>query len=242
MVKLPEFPEANHPIVRSHLESPDQVLVRGFQHHPDQGQYFTAIFCRYGALSYTLLQNMAQSSLQIDYLFARLWRNIFFELRTFELDTTDGDNEGRVLQNWISDRIALTIHEEELPQIETIQYSLKAASPPLWCYLQQALDQLPPLLRLILVLSQTHHWQNDRISSFLQSKGETIESTQIPAKLGEAQQLLLDALPTDIRDIYLNGSPEQDPIPSIYSPDPQATQSLEGFDQPMPLRDQPHTH
>ena len=237
-MKVPEFPEAEHPIVRSRLASPDPELVQGYQRHPEQGQFFTAIFCRYGAMSYTVLQKMAPSLLQVDYLFARLWRNIFYELRNFGQETTDDEKEAEALQNWILDKTALVIHEEEPPQIETIQYSMQSASPPLWCYLHQALEQLPPLLRLILVLAQTHHWQEDRIAGFLQSEGEIIDAAEIPLKLQEAQRLLQDALPTDIRDIYFR-TLEQTPLPSIQSPDPPSTQpEITGFDQPMPLRTQ----
>lgn len=220
-MQLPEFPEANHPIVRSRLDSSDQELVQGFQQYPAQGQYFTAIFCRYGGLSYTVLRNMAPSSLQIDYLFAQLWRNIFYELRYFGSQTMGQEDQALTLQNWISDQTAATIHGSDLPQIETIQYSMQSASPPFWCYLHQALEQIPPLHRLILVLSQTHHWHNDRIVRVLQAEGEVIEPAQIALKLLDAQCSLLNALPADIREIYLGEEREPTP-PSPHTPDQPA--------------------
>ena len=202
-MQLPEFTEAHHPLVKSLLKLSDQALVQGFQQFPDQGQYFTAIFCRYGALSYSLLQYMARSSLQVDYLFARMWRNTFYELRHLDLSAlATNEGESFSLQTWITNKVAVCINEGELPAIETVQYSLNHAPPPLWCYLQVALEQLPALLRLILVLSQTFHWSSARIAGVLQAEGEDIEAAQIPLKLQEAYQQLQQVLPEDLQDIY----------------------------------------
>lgn len=201
-MKLPEFPEADHPLVGSCLEQSDLELTQGFQRHPEQGQFFVAIFCRYGVLTYSLLRNKARVAMQVDYLFACLWRNVFYELRHLQVDPSSTPDDFS-LQTWVVNKIALCINQDEVPAIETIQYSLEAASPPLWCYLQMALEDLPPLSRLLLTLSQVFRWQDSRIVAVLQAEGEEITVEQLQPKLRYAYRCLQEALPEDIQAIYL---------------------------------------
>ncbi|MGB8698073.1 MAG: sigma-70 family RNA polymerase sigma factor [Thermosynechococcaceae cyanobacterium] len=213
-MSVPEFFEARHPLVQALSSQSDRELVYGFQQHRDQGKYFTAIFCRYAGLSYVLIRNMARAALQADYLFAKVWRNIFFELTYLDPgvpDTASGaDNFS--LQTWIFNKTALCINQEEAPAIESIQYTLDVAPPPLWCYLQLSLDRLPALHRLILVLSQTFHWSESRIVGFLDAEGESIPRDSIPQMKTEAYQQLLETLPDDIRCIYFNETPADDTL------------------------------
>ncbi|WP_299410791.1 sigma-70 family RNA polymerase sigma factor [Acaryochloris sp. IP29b_bin.148] len=214
-MKLPDFPESHHPLVRSLQEYSDPELIHRFQQHPDEGKYFTALFCRFGAMSYSLLRNMARSPLQVDYLFARVWRNIFYELNHLATET---GGPSFSMQAWVLNKVAACITQDQLPAIETIQYTLTTAPPPLWCYLQNALDQLSPLPRLILVLSQTFHWQDHRIMAVLQAEGEEITPDEIAQHLQEAYQSLQAALPEDIQDIYLNSRPEPDSSSILLPP------------------------
>ena len=200
-MKLPEFSEASHPLVQSLQMCSDQELLQGFQQHPDEGKYFTALFCRFGAMSYSLLRNMARSPLQVDYLFARVWRNIFYELNHLSIDA---DGPSFSMQAWVLNKVASCITQDQLPAVETIQYTLKTAPPPLWCYIQIALDQISPLSRLILVLSQTFHWQDQRIMAVLQAEGEDLSPDEIAQHLQVAYQDLQEALPNDIQKIYFS--------------------------------------
>lgn len=202
-MKLPDFPESNHPLVLSLQDYSDQELVQGFQQHPDEGKYFIALFCRFGAMSYALLRNMAGSHLQVDYLFARVWRNIFYELNHLVMET---GGPSFSLQAWITNKVAACITEDQLPAVETIQYTLSTAPPPLWCYIQIALDHVPPLPRLILVLSQTFRWQDHRIEAVLQAEGQDISADEINQYLQDAYQDLQNALPQDIQDVYFSAS------------------------------------
>ena len=115
-----------------------------FQRYPEQGKYFTAIFCRYSPIVYTLISHSARSPVQADYLFALSWRHIFYEMRGLEL-RGEGNSEPMTFQNWLINMTAFCINQMELPSVESINYDLEAASPPLWCYLEQALDILPPI-------------------------------------------------------------------------------------------------
>jgi hypothetical protein len=203
-MSVPEFLEAQHPLVQALCHDSDRSLVQNFQQYPQEGRFFTAIFCRYGGLTYVLIRNMARAALQTDYLFAKVWRNIFFELTYLDV----GESEEAFpldefsLQTWIFNKAALCVNQEEAPSIESVQYALNVASPPLWCYLQTALDQLPALHRLVLVLSQTFHWSESRIVAFLEAEGEAVDSQSIAQTQTEAHQQLIDILPQDIQAIY----------------------------------------
>jgi hypothetical protein len=200
-VQIPHFPEANHPLVKSLFHHSDQELVTLFQVNPDAGKYFTAIFCRYSPIVYTLIRHSARSPVQADYLFALTWKHIYYEMAG--LDFSKPGSENLTLQNWLINMTAYCINEIELPPTEAIHYSLNATSPPLWCYVEQALEQLPPVLRLMVLMSQTFHWSETRIAAYLQAEGEGIASHEVANFLQEGYRMLEDKLPTDIRAIYL---------------------------------------
>lgn len=199
MLSLPTLPEAHHTIVESLAKCSDRELVRLHQTHPDRGRYFTALFCRYSAIVYGVVQHAAESPIQQEYLFALAWRQIFQELHRVQLASPEATN----WQNWSIDITEKTLERLEIPLPEQIRYSLTAAPPPLWCYLERGLDLIPPLSRLIVLMTQSLKWNEQRISAYLQGEGETIPPTSIPAYLAEGYQQLEATLPRDIRDIYL---------------------------------------
>jgi hypothetical protein len=96
-----------------------------------------------------------------------------------------------------------------MPPVESIRYSLKMAPPPLWCYVRQVLDQLEPILRLILLMSQTFHWSETRIAAYLQAEGETISHQEVKTLLQQGYHNLDTNLPEDIKAIYFNDDIEQ---------------------------------
>ncbi|ACC83528.1 MULTISPECIES: hypothetical protein [Nostoc] len=201
-MQIPHFPEANHPLVKSLFHHSDHELLTLFQRHPDAGKYFTVIFCRYSPIVYTLIRHSARSPVQADYLFALTWRHIYYELGGLNLTTPESGEPALTMQNWLINITAFCINEIKLPPTEAIHYSLQATSPPLWCYVQQALDQLPPVLRLIVLMAQTFHWSETRIAAYLQAEGEAIAPNEVANFLQEGYRMLEDKLPTDIRAIY----------------------------------------
>ncbi|MEH2355553.1 sigma-70 family RNA polymerase sigma factor [Nostoc sp.] len=201
-MQIPHFPEANHPLVKSLFHHSDHELLTLFQRYPDAGKYFTVIFCRYSPIVYTLIRHSARSPVQADYLFALTWRHIYYELGGLKLTDSESGEETLTMQNWLINMTAFCINEIKLPPTEAIHYSLQATSPPLWCYVQQALDQLPPVLRLIVLMAQTFHWSETRIAAYLQAEGEAIAPYEVANFLQEGYRMLEDKLPTDIRAIY----------------------------------------
>lgn len=202
---IPNFPECHHPLMKSLFHYSDQELLTLFQRHPESGQYFTAIFCRYSPLVYTLIRHSARSPVQADYLFAITWRHIFHELRGLDVyEYAAATAEQWNLQAWLINVTAICINRADLPPVEAIHYSLQAAPPPLWCYLEQALDCLPPAQRLMVVMAQTFHWSETRIAAYLQAEGEIVSPAVVRDQLQDGYQRLEAALPDDIRMMYLD--------------------------------------
>ncbi|MBW4686314.1 MAG: sigma-70 family RNA polymerase sigma factor [Komarekiella atlantica HA4396-MV6] len=201
-MQIPHFPEANHPLVKSLFHHSDHELLTLFQRYPEAGKYFTVIFCRYSPIVYTLIRHSARSPVQADYLFALTWRHIYYELGGLNLTSAESGQEALTMQNWLINMTAFCINEIKIPPTEAIHYSLQATSPPLWCYVEQALDQLKPVLRLIVLMAQTFHWSETRIAAYLQAEGEAIAPIEVANFLQEGYRMLEDKLPVDIRAIY----------------------------------------
>lgn len=199
-MQIPYFPETNHPLVKSLFDHSDQELLTLFQQYPDSGKYFTVIFCRYSSILYTLSWHSARSPVQADYLFAVIWRHIFYQLGKLDLSSQDG----LTLQNWLINMTGFYINKIELPPTETIHYSLENTSPPLWCYIEQALDQLPPRSRLMILMAQRFYWSETKIAAYLQAEGEEISLSEVTSCLEESYRMLEAKLPADIQAIYLN--------------------------------------
>ncbi len=200
MLSIPTFAEANHEILQSLANHTDRELVSLHQLHPEQGKFFTALFCRYGAIVHSVVQQAVESQLQADYLFAIAWRQIFAELGRVQLAP---DPEATNWQSWLMDITGGTIDRVEVPPPAQIRSTLTAAPPPLRCYLERGLDAIPPLSRLIVVMTQSLKWNEQRISAYLQGEGQKIPTADIPTYLATGYQQLEAAVPKDIRDIYL---------------------------------------
>lgn len=212
-VQIPLFPEASHEIVQQLAPLSDRDLLNHFKANPTAGRYFTALFCRYSPIVYSLIRHSARSPVQADYLFALTWRHILNELGGLELPPDDhpGDHHPQQqpmsLQSWLINLTALCINQAVLPEVEEIHYVLAEASPPLWCYTERALNQLDPIERLIIIMAQTFRWSDTRIAAYLQAEGEQITPVAVASRLRLACRHLAEALPEDIRQIYLPTAP-----------------------------------
>ncbi|NEO49085.1 MAG: sigma-70 family RNA polymerase sigma factor, partial [Moorea sp. SIO4A3] len=133
---------------------------------------------------------------------ALTWRHIYHELGGMDL-REDYGLESTSFQNQIINLTAVCINQADLPPVESIHYNLNVAPPPLWCYLEMALEQLPPAVRLMVIMAQTFHWSETRIAAYLQAEGEMITPAQVRKELQEGYELLEAALPEDIRVVYL---------------------------------------
>ncbi|MDA0266072.1 MAG: sigma-70 family RNA polymerase sigma factor [Cyanobacteria bacterium] len=214
-VQIPLFPEASHEIVQQLAPLSDRDLLNRFKADPTAGRYFTTIFCRYSPIVYSLIRHSARSPVQADYLFALTWRHILNELGGLVLPPeeqahrTNGDQNQSTtsLQSWLINITAVCINQAILPEVEDIHYVLAEASPPLWCYTERALNQLDPIERLIIIMAQTFRWSDTRIAAYLQAEGEQITPVAVANRLRVACRHLAEALPEDIRQIYLPTQP-----------------------------------
>jgi hypothetical protein len=203
MLPIPTFPEANHEILLSLATYTDRELVSLHQLHPEQGKFFTALFCRYSSIVYSVVQHAVESQKQADYLFAIAWQRIFIELDRVRLS----DNlEATNWQNWSIDITGKTIDQIRVPMPAQIRYDLATAPPPLRCYLERGLDRLSPLVRLIVMMHQNLKWNEQRICAYLQGEGQNIPVDRIPDYLAQGYRKLEADLPEDIRQIYLQKS------------------------------------
>jgi len=203
-VHIPTFPESQHPIVRSLAQLSDRDLLEALVRYPEQGKYFTALFCRYSPLLYALVRHGARSPVQGDYLFALTWRHLYHELRGSDSQGIDEEGENS-LQSWLIRTAGFCASQIELPPVEDIGYDLKSASPPLWCYVELALDRLPPLERFVVLMSQTFDWNETRIAAYLQAESHMLSPAEVRETLSEGCRHLESALPDDIRAIYCAG-------------------------------------
>lgn len=217
-MQIPSFPECSHPLIESLHHYSDQELLTLFQRHPGEGKYFLTIFCRYSPIVHTLIRHSVRSPVQADYLFATTWRHIYYELGGLDLHTqASGDGKPFTLQNWLIHVTATCINRVELPGVESIHYSLQEASPPLWCYVEQALDRLSPIQRLMILMAQTFHWSETRIAAYLQAEGEAVTPADVKHYLEESYQELEAALPEDIGAVYLNRCQEKG-LQGVHAP------------------------
>jgi hypothetical protein len=200
MVFLPNFPEAKHELIVPLSDLSDRELIARCQQQRDRGQFFTGLFCRYGAIVSATIQHAVESQTQAEYLLAIVWREIFQAIGRVHIPP---ESETVDWQAWILDITGNVLNRIEIPSLKQTRYSLTAAPPPLWCYLEQALDRIPPLLRLIVVMANSLQWNEQRISAYLQGEGEKIPPAEIPAYLAEGYRVLEASLPEDIRRIYL---------------------------------------
>ncbi len=217
-MQIPTFPECEHDVVRSLGPQSDYELVNKCQRSPTDGRYFTALFCRYSSVVYSLIRHSARSPVQADYLFALTWRHILYELGGIDLAAatqpakvpTNGSEPKLAaefsLQAWLISLTAAYINQAVLPDVESIHYALKDAPPPLWCYTNRALDAIAPKYRLMILMAQTFEWSETRISAYLQAEGEQSSAQAVREELASAYQALEEALPEDIRAIYLDYS------------------------------------
>ena len=228
-MQIPTFPECNRDLIEPLTYLSDYELVDQLQRSPSDGKYFTALFCRYSPVVYSLIRHSARSPVQADYLFALTWRLILNELGGIDLSNiraqhpssgqssevadnaasdVQKDQPDRAaafsLQGWLINLTAAHINQAALPDVESIHYSLADAPPPLWCYTERALENLSPMHRLIILMAQTFAWSNTRISAYLQAEGDRITPAEVQAELKTAYQALARAIPADIRQIYVS--------------------------------------
>lgn len=197
-VQIPHFLEADHALIRSLKSYSDTELIQGCCRERDQAKFFTAFFCRYSAVTYSIFQHISKSEVQVNYTFAKAWQHIFDRIQ--QLD--ERRINSIVWQNWVVDIAGNFLDNFQVPPIEKIHYQLAIGSPPLLCYVQRSINLMPPLLRLVFMMNNHWHWPAARIASHLRAEGEQFEDRNLPLYLSESQKAFEKNLPIDLQQIY----------------------------------------
>lgn len=204
-MQIPHFLEADHELIHSLQSFSDAELVKYYRQEPEQAKFFVAFFCRYSAITYSIIHHISGAKIGSDYVFALVWQRIFERLQQLE----DKDLDDISWQNWVVSVAGELVSQVEVPPVEKIQYRLSAVSPPLRCYVQRSLNLMPPLLRLVFMMGHNWHWPIARIASHLQAEGETLAADDIPLYLAESQKAFEKNLPIDLATIYGNWESNQ---------------------------------
>ena len=93
-MQIPIFPECDRDLIKPLTYLSDYDLVDSLQRSPAEGKYFTALFCRYSPVVYSLIRHSARSPVQADYLFALTWRLILNELGGIDLSNLRAQHQG----------------------------------------------------------------------------------------------------------------------------------------------------
>lgn len=231
-MQIPQFAETYHPLIQELAQHSDLELLMLLQRHPSQGRYFVALFCRYSALVYPLTWHLSASEIQGNYLFATVWRYLHSVLPTLGLEHLDPHQRGESsLRGWLLKATADWINYLDVPASEAIAYRLTEVSPPLWCFVHTALQQLSPQLRTWMLLKQTFGWDEFQVMAHAQQREPTLTLEAVKAGLHEGYGQLEALIPSDIRRIYWETeSPRDSGVQSLSHPPKLEGQSRESGD------------
>lgn len=195
------FPEVNHFLIQPLLAMDDSQLLALWQQYPREGKYSVAIFCRYTPQTFVLVNQIPSEGIA-EYLFNYSWEIILAKLPNLQL-TGEEEELSFSLGNWIEKVTKSVIEEHQTLQIIPPKPTLPARYFPLQFYLEQALLQIHPFYRLILVTKEKFSWQESQILDYFQQKGYNLSSQELRGYYTQAYNNLLLHIPDDIRSIYL---------------------------------------
>jgi hypothetical protein len=197
-VPIPTFAEARHESILALQEASDTELMQSHRQEPEQAKFFIALFCRYAAIVYSIIQHVSSDSVQVDYAFALAWQRIFDQIQLLEDHQIKSNN----WQQWIVTVAGKLIGQETLPAATDISYRLREVSPPLRCYTLRSLELVQPLLRLVFIMGEQWQWSPKQIVVALRAEGEDLAEMDVPLYLAEAQKAFEKTLPLDLLEIY----------------------------------------
>ncbi len=193
----PVWPECHSSIIEGLSVHPDQELLQLFQRQPTQARYFVGIVCRFSPVIESLLQARLPEA-QHTFWRRRVWQHLYTKIRSLDLYRTED------LRAWFKAQGEQVLSQRQ--GVEIPEPQLNAASelsPALSCYLTDGLAQIAPDLRFILILSDRFQWTLEDITSQLIQEGYEVSVEETQNLLAEARHQLFEALPVDIRALYL---------------------------------------
>ncbi len=192
-------------MVRSLDSLSDRELVQMLQLHPESGRYSVALYCRYRALLKELVRRFCPQPAERAHYLNRLWQQFY---QTW-LDADDTAPQWERLDVWITTQLPQVFPQLPAPKLpgsiepdSRLARGSAAVSPPLWCYLQQAIASLPGDLRFILVFAEVFQWQPEQISAQLAAEGYALSLEQVQQAISRSRERLLQLLPSDILSLF----------------------------------------
>jgi len=193
------FPELNHELIIPLQPFSDQELWQFWTTYPHQHRYLVMIFFRYAFFPCQVVSSENNIELSATYL-ELLWFFIFDRINEYQEDKTI------ILSELIANLTKQFLWEERL--IISSTNSQKDNSElryfPLKYYLENNLDRLSNLERMILVVKDKFNWEDETISQYLQQQKQRITLAEIKAYYTQAHSHLINNLPIDIISIYLS--------------------------------------
>ena len=185
---------AAHSTVSDWLQRTTAEIQQAFQADPWQAiAPFVALYERFAQPLAALARDRYPAPTQADFAEVKAWQQIWQTLQQAETPWELTDYQACAEDYW---------SELWLPPTEAIAYDRDSMPPPLWIYTQAAIEQLPGIDRLLLVLTYTYRWSIPQVVEQLQLLGHRLAELQVRSLLEIAEVRLLAALPPDLLTIY----------------------------------------
>lgn len=200
------WPECQSSMVRGLEAYSDLELLQSLRSDPKAARYWVSLFCRYHPGVEAVLHQQVSSEL------IGLWRHRIWQSLYQQLLKVDPQPWAEAPQQWFDHQVrdllqqAAATSPMTFPQ-GTATPDLEEISPILTCYLHLGLEELPADLRFVLVLSDRFRWSAAQISAQLQSEGYSLSPRDTQQLTETARQQLFQALPADVRALYLTSKP-----------------------------------
>jgi hypothetical protein len=192
------FPELNHELIKPLQDIDDIHLWKLWQKNSSQARYLIILFYRYVNLTKYFDNGLNKIEIKKDN-FEGLWFFIIKQLLKYQiLEEVD-------LREVILDLIQQFLTDEKFitSKVYGDVSDFQLRYFPFKYYLQQSLEKLSPIERVILVIKDKFDWEEEKILQYLQQHENNITLAEIKAYYTKAHSQLLNYLPTDIISIYL---------------------------------------
>ncbi|WP_287128710.1 SPOR domain-containing protein [Candidatus Cyanaurora vandensis] len=179
-------------------ECTDEELVELARTHPEEGRYLLCLYCRYQSL----VESLVASSQQAPVMAATVWVQVRSKLTTLNI-------QERKFLSWLTVLSADTL-TQVLRGNQKLLTSASTANPVTLAYVDQALQQLSPPERFMVIFHDVYQWPLAQIRSWLTEQQWTVPASQLTLYLQQAHQRLLANLPPDLKTLCWQAqSPEE---------------------------------
>ncbi|WP_218081528.1 SPOR domain-containing protein [Anthocerotibacter panamensis] len=198
-----ELPKTSDPACQSGLvlqlrEFTDEELIGFALANPQEGRYLLCLYCRYRSL----VESIVTSSQQSQVMAGTVWVQVRRRLDRLNVQ------ENKFL-SWLTALSADTL-TQVLRGNQKLLTTVSAANPVVLAYIDQALQQLSPPQRFVVILHDAYQWSLAQIKSWMADQQWNLPVNQIASSLQQARQVLIATLPLDLRTLFWNTQDDLD--------------------------------